>query len=315
MAQAIRYARYGGPEVLTLDEIPTPEPGPGEVRVAVRAAGINAIDWKLRSGAFGENEKPDQPAGTGLEIAGTVEALGPGVEGLTKGQAVFGLVGTGALATHVLNAAENLVPKPEWLSFEEAVALPVAAETALRTLRYLGVRAGHTVLVHAAAGAVGLVASQLAIARGATVIGTASTARHEFLRELGVQPVVYGSDVSDVSDFDELAARVRAIAPSGIDRVLDASGRGVLALSVELTGDPRRVVTIADASAAEHGVRFSSGRDGAVPIAEVMSEVLPLIQRGELRVRVARTFPLAGAADAHRLSETGHLLGKIVIAV
>lgn len=306
MSQAIRYVRFGEPEVLTLDDVPAPEPGPGEVRVAVRAAGINPVDWKIRGGMFAPGKTPAGPTGTGIELAGVVDAVGPGVTGLSAGQAVFGQVGTGALATHVLATAEGLVSKPDWLDFDRAAALPVATETAVRTLRHLNVRTGQTVLIHAAAGAVGLVAAQLSIARGATVVGTASAARHDFLRERGVLPVAYG---------DGLAERVREAAPGGVDAVLDASGRGVLALSVALTGDPRRVVTIADGSAADHGVHFSSGGTEGVPLAEAMAEVLPLIERGALQVPIARTFPLAEAAQAHRLSEQGHLLGKIVVTV
>ncbi|AXB45387.1 NADP-dependent oxidoreductase [Amycolatopsis albispora] len=306
MAQAIRYAEYGGPEVLELEEIALPEPGPGQVRIAVRAAGMNPIDWKIRSGAFTPGQQLAKPRGTGVEAAGVVEAVGPDVDTVAPGDEVFGNVGSGAVATHVLAEATALVHKPDWLSFEEAAALPVAAETSVRALRYLDVQSGQTLLVHAAAGAVGLVASQLAIARGLTVVGTASQARHEFLRELGVRPVTYGEGWAD---------RVREAAPDGVDVVLDASGRGVLAESVKLTGDPAKVVTIADGGAAEHGVHFTGGGQDTVPAAEVFTEVLPLLRAGRLRLPIAKTFPLAQAADAHRLSEDGHVLGKIVFRV
>ncbi|MFI6029598.1 NADP-dependent oxidoreductase [Amycolatopsis magusensis] len=306
MAQAVRYAEYGGPEVLRLEEIDLPEPGPGEVRLAVRAAGMNPVDWKIRRGLFTPGQELAEPRGTGVEAAGVVEAVGPDVDTAAPGDEVFAGVGSGALATHVIARADSLVHKPGWLSFEEAAALPVASETAARTLRYLDVQSGQTLLVHAAAGAVGLVAEQLAIARGLTVIGTASEARHEFLRELGVRPVAYGDGWVD---------RVREAAPDGIDVVLDGSGRGVLKESVALTGDPAKVVTIADGSAADHGVHFTSGGNEKVPAAEVFAEVLPLLHAGKLRLPIARTFPLAQAADAHRLSEDGHVLGKIVLEV
>ncbi|QFU86062.1 NADP-dependent oxidoreductase [Amycolatopsis sp. YIM 10] len=306
MAQAIRYAEYGGPEVLELQEITLPEPGPGEVRIAVRAAGVNPIDWKIRSGAFTPGQELAAPRGTGIEAAGVVDAVGPDVDTVAPGDEVFGNVGGGAAATHVIAQAAALVQKPDWLSFEEAAALPVAAETSVRTLRYLDVHSGQTLLVHAATGAVGLVASQLAIARGLTVVGTAGPGRHEFLRELGVRPVAYGDGWVD---------RVREAAPDGIDVVLDASGRGVLAESVALTGDPAKVVTIAGGDTAETGVHFSSGGTEAVPTAEVFTEALPLLRSGRLRLPVAKTFPLAQAADAHRLSEDGHVLGKIVFRV
>ncbi len=306
MSQAIRYTRYGDPDVLSLEEVATPEPGPGQVRVAVRAVGVNAFDWKVRKGLFAQGRPLAAPAGTGLEFAGTVDALGPGVEGWRVGQAVLGRVPTGAAATHVLAAAADLVAKPDGLSFEEAAALPVGIETATRILRLLDLKPGQTLLIHAVAGGVGLVAAQLARARGASVVGTASARHHAFLRELGVRPVEYG---------EGQAERIRAAAPDGVDAVLDASGRGVLPLSIELAGGPEHVVTIADPRAAEYGVRFSGGGDRAVPVAQDFAEVFPLVASGAVRVPVARAFPLAQAGDAQRMSEEGHLLGKIVLIV
>ncbi|GAA4902593.1 NADP-dependent oxidoreductase [Streptomonospora salina] len=309
MAQAVRYSRYGGPDVLTLEKEDAPEPGPGQVRVAVRAVGVNPVDWKIRSGAFSADASvpPQHPQGTGLDLAGTVEATGPGATGWNTGQAVFGKARGGAAATRALSPAEELVAKPDWLSYELAAALPIPAETAYRTLGLLGVDsgAGKTVLIHAVAGGVGLVAAQLARIRGARVIGTASTRHHDFLREAGVEPVTYGPGLQD---------RLREAAPTGVDAVLDASGRGVLAVSVELAGSPERVVTIADPDAAEHGVPFSGGGDGA-PLEEVFAEILPLIEQGRLHLPIERTFPLEQTAQAHRLSEQGHLRGKIVLSL
>lgn len=305
MAQAVRFTHYGDPGVLTLDEVPVPQPGPGQVRIRVRAAGVNPFDCKVRRGLFAQ--KPlTAPIGTGVEAAGIVDALGPGARGWAVGEAVFGSVASGAAATYALADTGNLVAKPDWLGFERAAALPVAAEAAYRTLRELDVRAGQTVLIHAVAGGVGLVTAQLARSRGAEVIGTASAGRHAFLRGLGVSPVVYG---------DGLEERVREHSPRGVDAVLDASGRGVLTASIALAGDASKVVTIADGNAADHGVRFSGGGADSAALAEVFAEVLPLMERGELRMPIERTFPLERTADAHRLSEAGHLLGKIVITV
>ncbi|TMR23678.1 zinc-binding dehydrogenase [Nonomuraea turkmeniaca] len=285
-AQAVRYRAHGGPEVLTLEEIPMPQPGPGQVRVAVRAAGVNAIDWKIRKGLMGA--PIDGPQDTGIELSGTIDALGQGIEGWRVGQAVFGRVPSGAAATHAIADADALRAKPDDLSYEEAAALPVALETAHRTLDALGLKSGHTLLIHAVAGGVGLAAAQLAVARGAEVVGTASERHHDFLRGLGVRPVAYGEGLED-----------RLTEP--IDRVLDASGRGELELSVKLTGDPDKVITIADpVGAGRLGVRFSTGRD-AVPAAD------------GVRVPVAEAFPLEQAADAHRHSEKGHFLGKIIL--
>ncbi|MDT0302642.1 NADP-dependent oxidoreductase [Streptomonospora wellingtoniae] len=312
MARAVRYARYGGPDVLTLDEVADPEPGPGQVRVRVRAAGVNPIDWKIRSGAFSADpdQPPQRPQGTGLDLAGTVEAAGPGVTAWSPGQHVFGQARGGAAATRALAPADALAAKPDWLSFELAAGLPAPAEAAYRTLGLVGIGPddgpGSTVLVHAVAGGVGLIAAQLARARGAAVLGTASTRHHAFLRELGVEPVTYGTGLEE---------RLRAAAPNGVDAVVDASGRGVLAVSVELAGSADRVVTIADPAAAEHGVRFSGGGHDSAPLDEVFAEVLPLIEQGRLHLPVEHTFPLEETARAQRLSEEGHLRGKIVITV
>ncbi|MEV0380856.1 zinc-binding dehydrogenase [Nonomuraea sp. NPDC050643] len=294
-AQAVRYREHGGADVLELEEIPLPQPGPGQVRVAVRAAGVNGIDWKLRAGFSGV--PIDGPQGTGIELAGTIDALGPGVTGWRLGDAVFGQVASGAAATHAVADAAALRAKPDDLTYEEAAALPVALGTARRTLGELGVEKGHTLLIHAVAGGVGLAAAQLALARGARVVGTASERHHEVLRGLGVHPVTYG---------DGLAERL----PGPVDRVLDASGRGELELSVELTGDPGKVVTIADPmSAARLGVRFSTG-GGSAGTPERSSAGDP---DALVRLPVAEVFPLERIADAHRRSEDGHFLGKIVL--
>ncbi|SDT48402.1 NADP-dependent oxidoreductase [Jiangella sp. DSM 45060] len=301
--RAVRYARYGGPDVLSLDAVELPEPGPGEVRVAVRAAGVNPYDSKARRGLYAHESAPAEPARVGLECSGVVDALGPDVDGWAVGDAVFGLA-PGSAATHVVVPAAGLVAKPGAMTFVQAAALPVACETAFRVIRLLDVRAGDVVLVHAAAGAVGLVASQLALARGARVIGTAGPANHEFLSSLGVEPVRYG---------DGLATRVRALAPTGVDAVLDASGRDVLPVSVELAGGPDRVVTIADGSASQYGVRASWSAD--LPLPQVFETVLPLVEQGTVRMPIAATFPLEQVAEAQELSETGHLRGKIVLTV
>ncbi|WP_205629659.1 NADP-dependent oxidoreductase [Jiangella muralis] len=300
-ALAVRYTEYGGPAVLTLDAVELPEPGPGEVRVEVRAAGVNPFDCKARRGLYAHDGAPAEPVRVGLECSGVVDALGPDVEGWAVGDAVFGLA-PGSAATHVVVPAAGMVAKPGGLTFVQAAALPVACETAYRVVRLLDVQAGDVVLVHAAAGAVGLVASQLALARGARVIGTAGAANHDFLASLGVEPVLYG---------DGLAARVHAIAPDGVDAVADASGRDVLPVSIELAGGPERVVTIADGSASQYGVRASWSAD--LPLPQVFETVLPLVEQGTVRMPIAATFPLEQVAAAQELSETGHLRGKIVL--
>ncbi|WP_425826962.1 NADP-dependent oxidoreductase [Streptomyces fractus] len=304
MPQAIRFASYGDADVLNLVDVPLPEPGADEVRVAVRAVGVNPIDWKIRSGAFSGGEELTEPAGTGIELAGLVDAVGPDVTDWQVGQAVFGRsANRSAAATHDVAGVSELMAKPDELSFAQAAALPVAVETAYRTLRDLGVSTGDTLLIHAAAGGVGLVAVQLARAWGARVIGTAGASNHAFLEKIGAVPVSYG---------DGLVERVRAAAPQGIDAVLDASGRGVLPESIELAGGPDRVLTIADLAAADHGVRFSGT---PVPMREALGAVLPMIEDGRIHMPIDSAFPLPRMADAHRHSEQGHLNGKIVVEV
>ncbi|WP_454195142.1 NADP-dependent oxidoreductase [Nocardia sp. Marseille-Q1738] len=301
----LQFRAYGGPEVLELAEVPLPQPDRGQVRVRVRAAGINGRDAKMRAGLFEPGATAPAVAGTvGLEMAGVIDAIGADVTEWAVGQEVFGrTVSFDAVATHALAPVGDIVAKPDSLGFEQAAALPVATEAAYRTLRQLDVREGQTLLVHAAAGGVGLMAVQLARLRGATVVGTASEPNHDFLRELGAIPVAYG---------DGSAERIKAAAPQGIDAVLDGSGRGVLPLSISLTGDPAKVITIADLGAAQYGVHFSTE---IVPIPEAMAEHLALFESGRLRMPIEAVFPLDEAAEAYRRLDAGHLRGKIVVAV
>ncbi|MFJ7244059.1 NADP-dependent oxidoreductase [Kitasatospora sp. NPDC098652] len=308
MTKAIAFPRYGGTDVLRPIELELPAPGPGQVRVAVRAAGVNPLDHKVRSGALDGFFPVSFPAVPGYEVAGVVEAVGAEVTGFAPGDEVFGALMGGGYAEHALLDADQLALKPATLSWEEAAAIPVAAETSERALGVLGVRPGETLLVHGAAGGVGTLLLQFARARGITVVGTASEANHAYLRELGAVPVTYG---------EGLAERVRAAAPGGIDRVLDAAGKGVLPLSVELAGSAERVLTIADiAGAQEHGVRFSGGaEDGESYYGGAYASALALHRAGTLRLPLHRVLPLAEAAQAHRISEGGHVRGKIVLTV
>jgi NADPH:quinone reductase-like Zn-dependent oxidoreductase len=299
--RGIQFTQFGGPEVLELVELPDPEPGPGQIRVAVRAAGVNPIDWKVRSGAMGG----DLPKRTGQEVAGVVDKLGDGVHGVEVGEAVFGGAAGGGGAAE-LALLENYARVPQSLDFAGAAALPVAVETAVRTLDALGVTGGQTVLINGASGSVGIAAVQFARARGARVIGTASEANHDYLREFGAEPTTYG---------DGLVERVRALAGEGVDRALDAAGGGVLPALVELTGSPENVVTIADYPGAEQtGVPFSGGM-GPERAWHALAEAAELIEAGRFRLPVAQTFPLSAIAEAHRISQTGHPRGKLVLIV
>ncbi|MCL2553765.1 MAG: NADP-dependent oxidoreductase [Actinomycetia bacterium] len=308
MPKAIDFAEFGSPDVLRLQDLDAPQPGPGQVRIAVRIAGVNALDSKIRSGSMNQIFPVTLPHVPGVEASGVVDALGEGVEGPAVGDAVFGPTDTGSYAEFALADAAKVVRKPDSVTWEQAAALPVAAETSYRALELLDLKPGETLLVHAAAGAVGGVAVQVAVARGLTVIGTASEANHDHLRALGAIPVTYG---------DGLVDRVRAVAPQGVDAALDAAGRGgAVAASVELTGGTDRVVSIADAvGAAKQGVRFTSGGPGQYRGGPAFEEALALLAAGKLDLPVHRVLPLAEAAEAHRLSEAGHLSGKLLLTV
>ena len=299
--KAVVIDEFGGPEVLHVIDRELPEPGAGQVRVRVRASGVNPVDGKIRSGAAQQMFPTQLPTVLGLEIAGTVDGVGPGVDGLAVGDDVLGFADGGGYAEYAL--ATTVAPKPAGLDWAAAAALPVAAETALRVLGLLEVARGDTVLIHGAAGAVGTVAVQLAVSRGATVVGTASEPNHDYLRELGATPVVYGGGLVD---------RVRAVAPDGIDAVFDAAGQGALPDSIELRGGTSRIVTIADPAAFGLGVPFSSG---AARDADALAEAARQAADGRLRLTVAETYPLEEAPAAHAVMDTGHGRGKIVLLV
>ena len=302
--KAVRFSQFGGPEVLEIVDLPDPHPGPGQVRIAVRAAGVNPSDWKKREGLM----DPELPQTMGYEAAGVVDELGEGVADVAVGDRVFGLSAEGA-AQAELTVLSLYAPIPPSLDFPGAAALPAAIETATRALDQLGVGAGAgsggMLLINGASGSVGSAAVQLAVARGARVIGTASPANHDYLRSLGAEPVAYG---------EGLAGRVRALAPDGVDAALDVAGSGVLPELIELAGGPEHVVTIADfGGAQEHGVRFSSGDAGRAVYA--LAGIGELIESGCFSLPVAQTFPLAEVAEAHRVSEQSHVRGKLVLLV
>jgi NADPH:quinone reductase-like Zn-dependent oxidoreductase len=298
--KAVRFSRFGGPEVLEIADLPDPHPGPGQVRIAVRAAGVNPSDWKKRQGLMDSG----LPQTLGYEAAGIVDELGAGVDDVAVGDRVLGFSAEGA-AQAELAVLSHYAPVPPSLDFPGAAALPAAIETATRALGQLGVGSGSTLLINGASGSVGSAAVQLAVLSGVRVIGTASPANHEYLRSLGAEPVAYG---------EGLAGRVRALAPGGVDAALDVAGNGILPELIELAGGPAHVVTIADfGGAREHGVRFSSGDGGRA--VHVLAGIGELIESGRFSLPVARTFPLAEVAQAHRVGEDGHARGKLVLVV
>jgi NADPH:quinone reductase-like Zn-dependent oxidoreductase len=304
---------FGGPEVLSVTDDLIAEPGPGEARVAVRAVGVNPIDWKAYSGAMGA-DPARLPMRLGAEAAGVVMAVGPGAEGpagpVAAGDEVIAYRVSGAYAAELVVPAQALVPKPPALDWPQAAGLMLTGVTAWHALAATGVGAGDTVLIHGAAGGVGVMAVQLAAARGATVIATASPARHEFLRGLGAVPVAYG---------DGLADRVRAAAPGGIDAALDLIGTDeAVDVSLALIADRARIATIAAfARGPKAGIQLLGGGPGADPGTEIRAaarlELARLAQDGTLRVFVTQTFPLADVAAAHRAIMTGHTTGKIAL--
>ncbi len=307
MTQAIVATSYGGADVLEFRDITTPGPGPGQVLINVKAAGVNPIDWKLYSGAFGTD--PDKlPMRLGLEISGTIAAVGAGVDGLVPGDDVIAAGQIGGYATRVIAAADQVFKKPASLSFNEAAGFLLTGQTAVHLLEATNVTEGDTVLIHGAAGGVGLLATQLAKARGATVIATASAARHDQLRGYGALPVEYGPGLQE---------RVSAIGP--VDAALDLVGTDEAAdVSLALVADKGRIATIAGfGRAASDGFKALGGGPGADPGTEIRlaarPELIRLAGNGELKVTVDRTYPLSDARQAHEYGQTGHARGKIVL--
>ena len=298
--KAAQFGRFGSPEVLEIVDLPDPHPGPGEVRIAVRAAGINASDWKKRQGLMDQ----ELPQTLGYEAAGIVDELGDGVTDVAVGDRVFGASQYGASQAD-LAVLSYYAPIPPSLGFAEAAALPAAVETAARALDQLRVKSGGTVLINGASGSVGRAAVQLAVARGAGVIGTGSPGAHDLLRSLGAEPVAYGVG---------MAERVRALAPDGVGLALDVAGSGVLPDLIDLVGGPEFVITIADfAGAQQYGVRFSRGDSGRAIYA--LAQIGDLIESGRFSLPVGQTFPLTDIAEAHRVGEEGRVRGKLVLLI
>ena len=297
--KAVQFAAYGDPEVLQVAEVEEPHADPGQVRIAVRAAGVNALDWKARAGYLKDQMPLPLPAGIGVDAAGVVDEVGDGVTGVQVGDAVFG---SGSQTYAEYAVLTSWAAKPEALTFEEAAGYPVPVETAIRILDQVGVRPGQTLLVSGASGGVGSAVVQIARHRGITVIATASAGNQEYLRSLGAVPTTYG---------DGLVSRVRELAGGGgVDAALDIAGSGVVPELIELTGDPENVLSIADFSATDHGARVSTA---SVDQASAFAEAARLYAEGALRIPVEKTYPLAEAAQAHAASQKGHVTGRLVV--
>ncbi|MEU6589969.1 NADP-dependent oxidoreductase [Streptomyces sp. NPDC046881] len=294
----VSFAEFGGPDVLHLIDAEEPHAGPGRIRIAVRAAGVNPVDWRIREGQVLGAHPTELPSGVGLDASGVVDEVGEGVEGVEVGDRVFG-EGSSTYAEFAVLSAWACMP--EGLTFEEAAGYPSVVETALRIIREVGVQSGQTLLVSGASGGVGSAVLQIARDRGIRVIGTAGAANQDYLRSLGAVATTYG---------EGWVARVREL--GHVDAALDVAGSGVIRELVELTGDAQRVVSIADLDAPEFGVRFS-GVAGSMP--EALAEAVGLISRGRLHIPVERSYTLAEAAAAHTDSQAGHTRGRRVLVV
>lgn len=309
MPRAVVAAAYGGPDVLQVVEVPTPEPDPGQLRIDVRAAGVNPWDHKVYGGAIG-TDPANLPLRIGLECSGVVSAVGEGVVGFSVGDKVIAHPVDGAYADQVLVAATHCVLKPPHLPFEQAAGLLLTGTTAAHAVVAVGVAAGDTVLVHGGAGGVGLMAVQLARHRGARVIATASERNHGLLLHLGAEPVTYG---------DGLLKRLRAVTRDGVDAAIDCVGAPqALEVSLALGIANDRIVTIENFQGAiDTGVKSIGGGPGADPGAAIrraaQPEIAQLAEDGVLSVVVAETFSLDHAAEAHRVQAGSHPAGKLIL--
>jgi NADPH:quinone reductase-like Zn-dependent oxidoreductase len=297
--RALQFSTYGGPEVVRWAEAPEPHAGPGQLRIAVRAASVNPIDWKVLTGMLSGGEPLAGTGYLGYDAAGVVDEVGEGVTGVSVGDEVFGRGQNTQAEYAVLDAWAAKAPSVDWAM---AAAAGVAGETGERGLRLLGVEAGDTLFVDGAAGGVGAVTVQMALARGAKVIASASEANHDYLRELGAIPVGYGPGVAE---------RVRAAAGGPVDAVLDVAGKTPVEELIGLVPEPSQVVTIANYAAGQAGARVTGGGPDSHPM-EALALVAELLAQNKLVIKV-QTFPFDRAAEAYRISQSGHVRGKLVL--
>jgi NADPH:quinone reductase-like Zn-dependent oxidoreductase len=299
--KAVQFSEYGGPEVLHVVDVDEPHAGPGQVRIAVRAVGVNPSDWKRRAGQYRDFEEVTFPSGVGVEASGIVDEIGLGVSGVSVGDAIFGY---GANTVAQFAVLTHWVHKPDDLSFDVAGGLPVIVETAMRALEEVGAKSGETLLVSGAAGGIGSAVVQFARLRGITVIGTASGQKHDYLRGLGAIPTTYGPGLVD---------RVRALAPEGVDAALDLVGSGIIQELIEIVGDPSRVLSVADFAAEQYGAKFSHGPPEDPEW--ILSDVSHFCSEGLFRLHVEQTFSLEQTAVAQDVSAKGHVTGKLIILI
>ena len=300
MPNAVVMTGYGPPEVLRWAAVPLAEPGEGQIRIKVKAAGISPTDLALRAGYLKAIPLPPN-AVLGYEAAGAVDAIGPGVTGTSAGDAVTALLfSLGGYAEYAV--ASIWARKPDSVSWTAAAALPSSAEAAVGVLRQLHVKSGETLLLFGGGGSVGIIATQLAVAQGVRVISAVGEHDETLARELGATPVRYGAG---------LPGRARAL--GAIDAVFDAAGKGVLADAIALTGGPERVITLSDPAAADFGVMLSEPTPDRAPGA--LDETIALLADGRLRLRAHTSMPMRQAAEAHRQLEGGNIHERIILTL
>jgi NADPH:quinone reductase-like Zn-dependent oxidoreductase len=297
--RALQFTAYGGPEVLEWADAPAPHPGPGQIRIAVRAASVNPIDWKTLAGALSGGEPMVGTGYLGYDAAGVVDELGEGVTGVSVGDDVLGR-GRNTQAEYAV--LDSWAAKPASIDWAVAAAAGVAGETGERGLRLLDVKPCDTIFVDGGAGGVGAVAVQMAVAGGARVIASSSEANHDYLREIGASPVLYGEGV---------VARVRAAADGPVDAVFDVAGKTPVEDLISLAPEPAKVVTIANFAAGQAGARLTGGDADSHPM-EALAQVAELLAHNKLVIKV-QTFPFDRAAEAYRISQGGHVRGKLVL--
>ncbi|HEY6812618.1 MAG TPA: NADP-dependent oxidoreductase [Propionibacteriaceae bacterium] len=295
---AVQFTEYGGPEVLSVGEAPDPHAGPGQIRIVVRAASVNPADWKFASGMYAQGAPLEGTGYPGYDAAGVVDEVGEGVTGVAVGDDVFGR-GNHTQAEYAV--LDSWAHKPASVDWAVAAAVGVVGETAERVLRLLGVTEGSTIFIDGGSGGVGSTVTQIAKARGATVIASASEANQDYLREIGAIPVVYG---------EGMVERVRAL-DLKIDAVLDAVGKTPIEDLISLAPEPSQVVSIANSAAAAAGARLTGGAGDSQPM-KALAEAADLLEQGKLVIKF-QTFPFDRVAEAYRISYNGHARGKLVL--
>ena len=303
MPKAYVFTDYGGPDTQQFVDRDKPEPGQGDLLVAVRAAGVNPVDWKLRAGYLRQVRPLELPAVFGSEVAGVVEGLGEGVDGFQAGDEVFGSPTTGGYAEYTLVPTSQVAHKPKDVSFVQAAALPVAGATGYDGVHQLDLRPGNVLLITGVGGGVGVAATQIAGALGIKVIGTASADKKRFVESLGAAHVTYG---------DGVAERIQAIVPNGVDAIFDLIGGDALRAVAGLLDDRSKLISAADAATA---TELGGGPVARARNSEVLAAVGALVESGSLDPSVAAVFPLERAGEALALVESGHAQGKVVLEV